>query len=155
MTRRRFCSSWAAVAAIAYTAVAGYGAVYQHPEIFPAFNWSLFSFPPKVYEDWSVQLVEINGRRLDAPEWIERSAHFPAYDIGQAKQLRKWGQLQADGDLEAAQRQRSLFENIFRGKQQVRYRFVNRKALPLERWRTGDFESQTVIAEYTWRAGGS
>ena len=85
MTRGRFCSSWAAVAAIAYTAVAGYGAVYQHPEIFPAFNWSLFSFPPRVYEDWSVQLIEVNGRRLDRPEWIERSEQFAAYDIGQAK----------------------------------------------------------------------
>lgn len=151
MKRGRYHFAAAAVAACAYTLVAGYGASYRFPEVFPFFNWALFSFPPKVYDEWSIRILAVNGRTLPTPAWIENMPRFSGvYDTGERKQVREWGARVQAGDAEGAQRQRALFERMFYSARSVDYELVVRYSNPIERWRTGKLQDQQVIATHRW-----
>lgn len=150
--RTRFGSRYAAIAVLLYCAVAGYGGAFQHPEVFPFFNWSLFSTPPKVVEDWSVKITSVNGRRLEEPRWIEYlPQQFSEYGISQSKQLLEWGQRLDRGDAAGADRQRQLFENLFANLNSVEYTLYKRRARPLVRWHEGDFDALEPHGSFRWK----
>lgn len=149
--RSRFGSRHAALAALIYCAIAGYGGAFQHPEVFPFFNWSLFSTPPKVVEDWSVKISRVNGRELEQAQWIEyMPQRFPGYGISQSKQLLEWGQRLTRGDAAGATLQRQLFENLFAGLDSVEYTLYRRRAQPLVRWHTDQFDALEAVGTFRW-----
>lgn len=141
----------AAVAACCYTLLAGYGASYRFPEVFPFFNWALFSFPPKVYDEWSIRVLSVNDQALKQPTWIEDVPQFAGdYYTGERKQVRTWGSRIEAGDTEGAQVQRVLFEQIFTAVDSVEYQLVVRYSNPVERWRTGALKGVRVVESYRW-----
>ena len=148
----RFKAGFAAILVSAYTLVGGYGASFNFPEIFPFFNWALFSFPAKIYNEWVVEVIAIDGDRLSEPADVHLIDRFDHFGSGEGKVLREWGKSVEQRDLEAAKAHRSLFENLYRRSdaEQVRYRLVLRRSNPVQRWEHGTVLSETVEGEFTW-----
>lgn len=151
--RGRFNAGAMAVAFCLYTVIGGYGASFRFPEVFPFFNWALFSFPPRLYDEWTVRILELNGRVLNPPRMYEQVPALQAgVDTGTRKQVREWGRRVENGDADGAAQQRALFENLFLGQQQARYELVVEYADPIARWRDGSVASVKVMGEYQWQA---
>lgn len=152
--RGRFNAVAMAMAFCLYTVIGGYGASFRFPEVFPFFNWALFSFPPRLYDEWTVRVLELNGQPLQPPRMFGQVPALQAgVDTGTRKQVREWGKRVQAGDAEGAARQRALFENLFIGQQQVRYQLVVEHADPIERWRDGSVQATEVLGEFEWQAG--
>ncbi len=118
-------------------------------EIFPVFSWALYSDAPRLEVQYTVRLLEVDGRALGNGRDLMSMPGFhrsPDYwsDAGVVQNL---GAALDEGDEERARALRRLVEaNVLPG-QRVRYELVKRTFDPLERRASGAFR-ETGLGEF-------
>lgn len=122
-------------------------------EIFPFASWSLFSLVPNETSDFSLRVLELDGRALDPPPYLEDAwAILPqaANHVARNAVDRLGRAVVADDEAGAAATRRTL-ESLHLGSHRIVYELVRRRYDPLERWRTGRIRHAEALAAY--RAG--
>ena len=121
-------------------------------EIFPFASWSLFSMVPNESRDFTVRILQVDGRPIDRPmNFEEAHALFgsAAVSHGARMSIQRLGEAVERRDAASVDRVRGYFEGLhLRGHEPVRYELLARRYDPLERWRRGTFRSVRVIATF-------
>ena len=123
-----------------------------HSELFPIASWSLFSLVPNTIEDFSVRLLEVDGRPLARALFFEdiKPIFLGATSHDARVVIERFGLALAAGHFREAEEIRRRFEAEYLSKQahQVRYELVARVYDPMERWNAGVFKSVRTLAAY-------
>ena len=123
-----------------------------YSEIFPFSSWSLFSKVPNEVRDYTIRIVEADGRALDRPVDFEDAKEIfgsVAISHGARMSIQRMGVAAERGDSAGAARVRAYLESLYlREHRPVRYEVVARRYDPLERWREGKFRSVRVVATF-------
>jgi len=135
----------------------GAGFASKH-EIFPVFNWSLFSEVREVRELCEVEVLSINDMPLKLPtRFYELPGEFSAArnrDATVMKLTQRVCRATIAGDEKTFAKLRNVLESSFLSDQQtVTYRLVWQYYNPIDRWRDGSVISSVVLGEYrAWRS---
>jgi len=137
---------------IYYALVAYFGAIISSKyEIFPAFNWSLFTYVSDVRDLCEVEILSIDGVRLDRPTRLaELQDQFRAgRDATVLKLLQKVCRAKYTGRDATFEDLRDVFESRYLSdKKNVEYRLVIHNYEPIARWRDGSTISTQVLGKY-------
>lgn len=124
-------------------------------EVFPIASWSLFSLVPNICNDFSLRLLDVNGKPLAPARFFEdsRSLFSAATDHAARVVIDRMGKAMEAGAAREAEDIRLRFDAEYLRKQahQVRYELVAREYDPLERWSTGKLRSVRVLGSYETR----
>lgn len=112
-----------------------------HPsrELFPFFTWSLFSKVSDRRTEYHIEVLALDGQRLDPPLDMRRIDAFPAFADTRSlgyKALQNLGGTLSEGAADADDK-RARFAARFFGRHDVDYRINRHGYNPLERWRAG------------------
>lgn len=114
-------------------------------QLYPFFSWFLFARTPNQVTDYAVRLMEVQGRKLDPPPFIQDADHL-APDVHSIKLhdiVQKLGMALERKDRESARHaSRMLERNFLTGA--TRYQVVKVTYNPLNRWQTGAFEEHSL-----------
>jgi hypothetical protein len=138
-----------------YAAIAMGGGIYSDKlEIFPFFNWSLFSHVKDSRTLYEIEVLAIDGVRLDAPTRFaalpDRFAAAQRKSTGIVKLATRMAKATERGDRAQFEKLRMVLETVYLGEaQQLTYRLVALTYNPIERWRDGSVRSATVLGEYS------
>jgi hypothetical protein len=149
----RLRRSLAPAAILAYVVLALAGAPAGRAELFPFFNWSLFSAAVNPKIDVVLVVHAIDGVELDRPRtFYELPERFPAArarDTRLAKSLDRLAEAVEAGDRAAEKSIRSLIERTFMADaSQVRYEVARIGYDPIERYETGRLVRSQTLARY-------
>jgi hypothetical protein len=156
-TRRRYRDRTAVflIAAIAYVVFANVSGPLgkNRIELFPFFNWSLFTnFSAGVRFDFAVYIEALDGRKLPQPTLVyELKRRLPRVGTGidLAKATRALARNLLDKDAVRAERARKTVERVYlRGAGQVTYTVRLIRYSPIERYRTGKVTPLKTLARY-------
>lgn len=143
------------LAAIAYVVFANVSGPLgkNRIELFPFFNWSLFTnFSSAVRFDFAVYIEALDGRQLDQPTLVyEMKRQIPGVrnGINLAKATRALARNLLDKDTAQAEKARRTLERVYLGGAgQVAYSVRLIRYSPLERYRTGKVTPLKVLARY-------
>jgi hypothetical protein len=133
-----FCVFYAALPVLAHRS-----------EVFPVFSWSLFSSTPDpIREDFGVRLLELDGRELSPPVYLEQSGLVSGGAAAQAReavQRLSRALRQNDDQLPALV---AFFESTYFDQYSTgRYQVVLRRYDILERGSCDCYLSEEVLAE--------
>lgn len=110
-------------------------------EVFPVSSWTLFLYVPNRVDEYAVEILALGGAPLPQPlAFHEAKGLFPGAGNISAQQLvQRMGRASRDGDRAGLAELRDLFERRWLGEPAgaVRYRLVQQRYSPLERWRSG------------------
>lgn len=137
--------------AICYAAI-GFGTWHWYRfEIFPFFAWELFSGVPGEIVDFGVKITHINGQTLIPPRYFE----FTDTWFDDARSVNAQVNIQGLGVAVAAQndaeiqRRRTQFEELhLKNHANVHYELYRRRYYPLDRWHTGQFLNEELLASF-------
>jgi hypothetical protein len=138
-----FCLLYAIVAALTRT-----------DERFPLFGWSLFSeVPSPDGSDYSVRLVELDGRRLQPPQYYEDAKVVDQARLVQATRamtaLGRAAERDPDGDTVASRA--GLFEDVYLNRYESgRFEVVKRTYDIRDRFDCKCFVSESVLGEFNF-----
>lgn len=142
-----------AVLVVVYVVIAYEGGHTERHQYFPAFNWSLFS-----YVNATPSLVELHVKRIgdqtfDPPvNYFELGSYFLSARNHSTQLTKNVGLLawaSQNGDKQRAETLRKLIElQDLSGHGIVEYQLVRVEFNPIERWKTGRKQHETVLAEY-------
>ena len=130
-----------------FLAAYGLGGLLTHSrfgghEVFPLFSWALYADAPRVETQYTIRLLEIDGRPYEPPLELMADPAFhrrPDY-WSDAGVVGRFGEVLDRKDVPGAGRLRALVEgNILPGRR-LRYEVVKRVFAPLDRRRGGGFE---------------
>jgi hypothetical protein len=139
-----FCLLYALVAAVTRT-----------DERFPLFGWSLFSQVPSAHgSDYSVRLVELDGRRLKPPKYYEDAKLVDQGRLVQATRamtaLGRAAERDPNGDVVTYRA--GVFEGVYLNEyKRGRFEVVKRTYDIRDRFDCRCFVSETVLGEYDFR----
>ncbi|HUT49522.1 MAG TPA: hypothetical protein VM325_09290 [Alphaproteobacteria bacterium] len=140
---------------VAYLCIAVAGGV-QSPkgEIFPFFNWSLFTYVSDHRQLIEIEILAINGVRLDAPtrfhDLPKQFAGARNKSVSILKLASRMAAAHIDGDQARFRSLRKVLEATYLAEaERLKYRLVANRYHPIERWRDGSIRSTIVIGEYT------
>ena len=141
-----------AIAAFLYVTVAGVTLLRArtgaNTEIFPIFSWDLFSVVPNETMDYGLRVLEVDGKPLEPPQFLEQLTIFSQpFRISAHMAIQELGVAHARGDTERARSlAHMLYENHLGGAaRRVRFELVERRFDVLTRVRSGRFASLTPI----------
>lgn len=122
-------------------------------ELFPFFKWELFSsVPNRESQDFTIRLLEIDGRVLDEPLYFaDAGEHISTAKSPDAVEtINRFGEAVRDDRPLVADRQRTLVEGGFLYELgSARYQLVQRRFDLIDRIRCADcFVEERVLAEF-------
>jgi hypothetical protein len=136
---------------VVYLAVVAVNGPRNSTEIFPFFNWELFSrVPPAERESYSIRLVAVNGQAIE-PVYFEKARRYLSTTAipDAATLLQRIGLSVARGDDARADSQRRLFESRFLAElHSAQYELVRRRYSVLDRLECDCFTEETVVRRY-------
>lgn len=135
----------------AYILLAAVGHL-RHGEIYPFATWSLFSRVPNHTTDYTLRILEVDGRRLDPPPFLTAAGKWltlPGYGHELSVNVQQLGHEIERGDGAAISQQRARVEGYcFTGHESVKYEVMRRQFNPLDAWRTGRYRDVRVLATF-------
>ena len=120
-------------------------------EVFPFASWSLFSLVPNQTHDFSLRILEVDGRKLARPVYFEQAGELfdAARSNGARMCIQRLGRALQKHDQPAADEERCNVEQIhLRGHARVRYEVVARSYDAIQRFRDGRIDAQSVVATF-------
>jgi hypothetical protein len=126
----------------------------SRPEVFPFFNWSLFSSSGSLRAENAVLVRSIDGRTLPSPrlyyDMKETFVHAKLRDVNFAKAVQSLGQALHAHNEESVARMRSVIEQRYMADvSSAKYDVVLLTYDPIRRLRTGEIKKIAVLASYT------
>lgn len=126
---------------------------FKAVEIFPFFNWNLFSYSASVRTDWTVQLRTINGHRLPSPKLYYQMKRVFSYardrNITPDKVFRNWASAIDSGNLSRSKKLQRLTEDTFMKEiKTATYDLVAITYHPILRIRTGKIDKVMVLGTF-------
>lgn len=137
-----------------YILVAFYGArLDSRPELFPFFNWSLFSSSSADRNEYALLVRNVDGRLLSQPrlyyDMKDTFMHARQRDINVSKVVQELGSALHQKKPELADEKRRMIERRFMADaQRVQYDLVMLTFDPIERLETGKIRKERVVASY-------
>ena len=132
--------------------------VLAHREVIPVFSWSLFSATPDpIRTDHGVRLLELDGRELSPPVYLERSGLVSGGIAAQAREAVQDLSRALEQDDDRLPALVAYFESTYLGQYSTgRYQVVLRRFDILERGSCDCYLSEQVLAEFDFdsRADG-
>ena len=137
----------------AYFAVMLVGmAVYRGSEIFPFFNWSLFSYSSNERTVVVVGFNKINDTALPASLYYELTDTFSfarAKDIAVDKTIARLGRAIHDNDAATIAAMRKLLEDRYMAEvKSAEYSVIEQTHDPIKRLRTGEVKQSVVLGTF-------
>lgn len=124
---------------------------WSKPEIYPISSWELFSYVPNELADYGLRVTAVDNQALPEALYFEAATQLfdEAQSITAYVNIQTLGQAIDTGQAEQSEILRSKLEQQYlQIAQPLRYEIVRRRSLPLVRWKTGDFSSEEVIAQF-------
>jgi hypothetical protein len=142
-----------AVVGVAFVALYGAVLAWHGPartvEVFPFFNWSLFStVPERVSTDYSIRFIDVGGDALDPPVYFEEARSFlpTSASPGARQVIRELGKAVDEGHpLRLVRNQQILEREYLAALEQADYELVRRRFDIVDRRSCDCFISETVI----------
>jgi len=136
-----------------YTIIAFFGVLSDKYEIFPVFNWSLFTYVTDVRNFCEIEVISIGDELLDAPTpYYSLPSKFAGARNRSPtvfKLLQKVCRAKRQGQAEKFAKLRAVLESNFLADQRdVHYRLVVNTYNPIDRWRDGTVISSEVLGNY-------
>jgi len=150
---------WRYQAAVAVTLVVmagymGYIAIHDviarqpRAEIFPFFNWDLFSKPQRVISHYEILIDRVSGKIFIPPVSIQEMPEYPAHLHGFDKAVQMLGSALQSNNPTQVRVWRYIIENQMHKLKDVDYRIVKVTYDPLVRLETNNIMNETILAEY-------
>jgi hypothetical protein len=115
-------------------------------ELFPLSRWSMFNKVFTTRDDFGLRVIEVDGKRLDNPTYLEHAGLKPKPTISTYYAIQAVGQRLGRGDeLETA---KALVERTYLPPTGVKYEIVARKYDVLRVWQGETFTSERVLATF-------
>jgi hypothetical protein len=143
------------VVMVLYLGVVAFNGPRKTLEIFPFFNWELFSRVPQAQrDDFNVRLVKVNGERLAQPLYFDHASKYlslswspDAYIL-----MQTIGKQTEAGQAFQAASARAIFETRFLGDlHTATYQLVRHHFKILDRVKCDCFVSEVVLGTYQLR----
>mgnify|MGYP000878748295 FL=1 len=137
-----------------YILVAFYGARFDsRPEIFPFFNWSLFSSSSGDRNEYALLVRSVDGQPLAKPQLFydmkDTFLHARQRDINVSKVTQELGSALHQNKPQLAYEKRRMIEDRFMADaHEVEYDLVMLHFDPIERLQTGKIQDERVVASY-------
>ncbi|MEM7331236.1 MAG: hypothetical protein AAF490_04020 [Chloroflexota bacterium] len=144
-------AQWTVVLIIViYTAVSYTTTRFRGSELFPFFNWSLFTKVPNEKHDFGLRLLTVDGEPLSEPIYFEEAdAWFDeAHSIVAYQAIQQFGSAVREADETTIEEIRPFVESTYLENQTVRYELVRRTYLPISRVQTGAFVNEEVLGQF-------
>lgn len=140
---------------IVYTAVSLYAKAHMGDELFPFFNWSLFTKIPNEKNDYGLRITMIEGEALESPIYFESADDWlaEAHSIVAYNAIQDFGRAVRDEDEALVAEIRPYIESLYLENKPMRYDVVRRTYTPLERWQTGEFANEALLGQFTIDGG--
>jgi len=137
-----------------YSGVLWWNGPTSNHEMFPVFNWQLFSkVPPAVNTSYGIRVLEVDGEAVDPPRYFEESKDiFPHAKSPEAATLIRafGGHLEAGRMPEVAFVREVLESRYFEPHTSVRYQVVRRRYHVLERVECECYLAEEVMDEFEY-----
>ena len=139
---------------VVYSGVAVAGGLWAPKgEVFPFFNWSLFTKVSDQRGICEVEILALDGVALETPtrfyDLPKRFAAAQQRSSSIVKLAVRMAKAHRAGDLERFDSLRDVLESSYLGEvDQVTYRLVVYRYNPIERWRSGAVQSAEVLGEF-------
>lgn len=144
------------VLALVLYVVIGHGASWRGYEIYPIYDWDLFSLVPQNrVGNFGLRVVNVDGLVVE-PRYFENTVEiFPEAKSGGANILiQQLGRaVQADDGVQVAQIRAEFEAAYMRGVESAEYEIIFRIFDPVERIRSGVYIDQKPLATYQWGQG--
>jgi hypothetical protein len=137
-----------------YILVTFYGArLDSRPEIFPFFNWSLFSSSSGERNEYALLIRGVEGQSLAKPQLFYDMKgtfmHARQRDVNVSKVVQELGSALHQNKPQLAYEKRRMIEERFMADvQDVQYDLVMLTFDPIERLDTGKIKNERVVASY-------
>ena len=137
-----------------YVFIAFYGArLDSRPEIFPFFNWSLFSSSSGDRNEYALRVRSIDGQALAKAQLFydmkDTFTHARQRDINVSKVTQELGSALHQNKPQLAYEKRRMIEERFMSDaHEVQYDLVMLHFDPIERLQTGKIRDERVVASY-------
>jgi len=137
-----------------YVFIAFYGArLDSRPEIFPFFNWSLFSSSSGDRNEYALRVRSIDGQALAKAQLFydmkDTFTHARQRDINVSKVTQELGSALHQNKPQLAYEKRRMIEERFMSDaHEVEYDLVMLHFDPIERLETGKIQDERVVASY-------
>lgn len=123
------------------------------PELFPFFNWSLFSVSSSQRAQYALRVRSVDGKALAQPslyyDMAETFVHARQRDINVSKVVQDLGQAVRLKRLRTEDEKRRMIEQRFMADvDAAEYDLVLLHFNPIDRLRTGAIEREQVVASY-------
>ena len=114
-------------------------------QIFPFSAWDLFEDIPNRRNDYGVIIMSYNGKIVSPPKLFQDSKDItPEYgSIIAYRLIQNFGKAYDRSDTQEAERLRAIFEANYM-KAPARYSLVKLVYDPVERWKTGKYETAYI-----------
>lgn len=118
------------------------------PEMYPFFNWQLFSYIPNEKDEFSIEVYRIGSREYDPPlQYADMTSLF--VDAGAAPteytpRIRELAKAVKEEDPERIRQAREEIDVLF-GRNEYAYGILEVRLDPVEYWKTGEYASSTVL----------
>ena len=139
---------------VVYSGVAIAGGLWAPKgEVFPFFNWSLFTKVSDQRSICEVEILALDGVALETPtrfyDLPKRFAAAQQRSSSIVKLAWRMAKVHKSGDVEQFARLRSVLETSYLGDvDQMTYRLVVYRYNPIERWRSGAVQSAEILGEF-------
>jgi hypothetical protein len=125
----------------------------SRPELFPFFNWSLFSFSSSESAQYALRVRSVDGQMLAQPrlyyDMTGTFAHARQRNINVSKVVQGLGDAVGQKKPQAADEMRRMIERRFMADvHAAEYDLVLLHFNPIDRLRTGAIKSERVVASY-------
>ena len=137
-----------------YAVFAFFGGIFSSKyEVFPIFNWSLFTYVSDVRNFCEIEVTSIDGVSVKPPtRFYDLPDEFAAARTRSAtvfKLLQKTCRAQLAGQEDAFEAFREVLESSYLAdREEVHYRLVIQTYNPIERWRDGSVIATELLGEY-------
>lgn len=133
-----------------YTAVSYTTTRVRGVELFPFFNWSLFTNVPNEKHDFGLRLLSVDGEMLNPPLYFEEADVWFAesHSIVAYKTIQGFGNdIRKNNEMSVAET-RPFIESFYLEGKAVEYEVVRRTYHPVERFRSGSFVDETALTQF-------
>jgi hypothetical protein len=151
MKRRNLALNALALVAAGYALAGCLPRLLRQSEFFPFAPWDLYSHVPNDFADYGLRVTSLDGAPLAAPVYFEAAPDWfaQAQSILAVESIQALGRAVEGGDAAEIARARGIVERDYlAGHPRLRYEVVKRSWEPLERWRSGRFASEAVLAAF-------
>lgn len=141
-----------------YTLIANEPRFSRYQELFPFFNWSLFSYSGSIRTDMTVAFTSINGTAFEEPKLIgSLYDEFPLIvrNVNFNKAIWHLYEARVNGrDADAERIRASVESNYFSHLREAEYKVVRIRYRPIDRYKDpSKVAIESVVGEYRYDEG--